>query len=280
VNESIATNEDFAVSRSSSAAMTSVVIPVYNQLDYTRKCLESLKTHRQGICEIIIIDNGSKVDTAEYLSHLDYIRLIKNDENLGCAAAWNQGIDAAGSPWVVFLNNDVITTRGWLQGMVDFAEEKRVDIVSPAIREGSCDYDIEDYAAGFVSRMKGAARLGVADGICFLVRKSVFEKVGRFDENFRIGQFEDVDFFRRAAIAGFRLGTTGRAFIHHFGSVTQNHIRSAEKNNSYEADNRAYYRQKWNLSWHKRFMMRELLKIRRTFWTIREKAIGGHSLKE
>lgn len=284
-SEIIIVNDSYSIDAHVTAAgaiceqQTTVVVPVYNQLDYTRRCLASLRTHGNGIHKIIVIDNGSANTTAEYLSGLDYVTVIRNDDNLGCAAAWNQGIETAGSAWVLFLNNDVIVTSGWLEGMLEFAEEKRVDIVSPAIREGACDYDIDRYAEAFVTRMKRRARIGVADGICFLVRRTVFEKVGRFDENFRVGQFEDVDFFKRAAIAGFRLGITGRSFIHHFGSVTQNHIRKVEKNNCYEAVNRAYYYRKWNLSWHKRFIMRRYSNARRLFWELREKALGGYLLK-
>ena len=264
--------------RAFSGLRTTVVIPVYNQLDYTGRCLESLRIHGKGIREIIVIDNGSMNSTAEYLSGLDYVTVIRNDENLGCAAAWNQGLSAASADWVLFLNNDVIVTSGWLEGMLEFAEAKPVDVVSPAIREGPCDYDIDSYAAKFVTRMKRHTRMGVANGICFAVRRTVFEKVGRFDENFRIGQFEDADFFRRVALAGFRLGITGRSFIHHFGSVTQNHIRSVDKDSSYEAANRAYYRRKWDLSWRKRFITRYFLKARNLFWALKEKALGGHLL--
>lgn len=258
----------------------SVVIPVYNHLDYTKKCIDSLKSHNRGVEEIIVIDNGSKDGTADYLRGLDWVRVIINPENLGCAAAWNQGLDAARSRWVLFLNNDVVVSANWIEGMLEFAGQKGVDIVSPAIREGLCDYGVDDYAKDFVARMKCQSRMGVADGICFLVKKCVFEKIGRFDENFRIGQFEDVDFFRRAALAGFRLGITGRSFIHHFGSVTQNHIRGIERNNGYEASNRAYYRRKWKLSRSKRFFERHFSKARLLFWTFKEKALGRHCLKE
>ncbi len=272
-------NVRVAAFRGSTDAETAVVIPVYNQLHYTRKCLESLKKHAKGIGEIIVVDNGSMPDMAEYLSGIDYIRVISNKENLGCAAAWNQGLDATDSNWVLFLNNDVLLTPGWLEGMLEFAQEKQIDIVSPAIREGACNYDLEAYSKEFVGRMKNHARIGVADGICFLVRRTVFERVGRFDENFRIGQFEDVDFFRRAAMAGFRLGITGRSIIHHFGSVTQNHIRTVEKTTSYAAANRAYYRRKWKLTWYKRFIMRHYSKARDLFWRLKERALGGHTLK-
>ncbi len=263
---------------SSAGPGASVIIPVHNRLDYTKRCLGSLRAHGGGIEEIIVIDNGSTDGTARYLSGLQGVRVLRNRENRGCAAAWNHGLEAAASPWVLFLNNDVVVTEGWVEGMLEFAVRNRTDVVSPAIREGLGRYDIDRYAEEFVARMKHCARNGVADGICFMVHRKVFEKIGRFDENFRIGQFEDTDFFRRAAMAGFRLAITGRSFIHHFGSVTQNYIRLVEGDTSYESENRAYYRYKWGLSRRRRFLGRQAANARRLLWVLRERVLGGHLL--
>jgi GT2 family glycosyltransferase len=257
----------------------SIVIPVHNQIAYTKSCLESLWANAEG-AEIVVVDNGSTDGTAEYLASQRGITVIRNGENRGCAPAWNQGVEAARGELVVILNNDVIVTPGWLGGLISFSEQERLDIVSPAIREGEVTYEVERYRKEFVSRMGDVARMGVADGICFMVRRRVFETVGAFDEHFRIGQFEDADFFRRAAAAGFRLGTTGRSFIHHFGSVTQDALRGEKAGRSYEAENREYYRRKWNLTWPRRFFERRRSKLRNLLWRVRERVLLGHTLKE
>jgi GT2 family glycosyltransferase len=88
-------------------------------------------------------------------------------------------------------------------------------------------------------------------GVCFAVRSTVFESIGNFDENFRVGQFEDTDFFRRAHNAGFSSATIGASFIHHFSSITQKALKRTPIG-SYESENRAYFRKKWNLYWLKR----------------------------
>jgi len=258
----------------------SVVIPVFNQLAYTKGCLESLRAAEGIPLEVVVVDNGSSDGTGEYLASRSGLSVIRNGENRGCAAAWNQGVAASRAEWIVILNNDVIVSRGWVEGMLEFAEEHGIDIVSPAIREGETNYDIEEYGGRFVRRMGGASRMGVADGICFMVRRRVFERIGMFDEAFRIGQFEDVDFFRRAVRSGFRLGTTGRSFIHHFGSVTQDSLRRERTENPYEAQNRAYYRKKWKLTWGKRFLLRRRAKWRELVWRTRERVLRGHTLKE
>ena len=258
----------------------SIVIPLFNQVTYTRQCVESLRSHPLEHAEILLIDNGSTDGTSEYLAACTDLRVIRNEVNLGCAGAWNQGVRETRSEWVVILNNDVIVSAGWLAGMLAAAGQEQLDVVSPAIREGEHNYDIEIYARDYVERMKNVVRRGAADGICFMVHRRVFETIGLFDENFRIGQFEDTDFFRRAERAGFRLGTTGRAFIHHFGSVTQKALGQWRVEKPYVAENRAYYREKWRLTWWRRLIERRSRRWRELIWRVRERLFHGHTLKE
>lgn len=258
----------------------SIVMPVFNQLKFTKLCLESLVSTMPAGCEIIVIDNGSTDGTAEYLSGCPNVRIISNSKNIGCAAAWNQGVKVSVAPWTVLLNNDVLLSTNWLEGLLDFAKDKGAAIVSPAFREGQYNYNIVEYARAYVQRMSKVARMGVAHGICFMVQQQVFDRIGLFDETFQIGQFEDTDFFRRAKAAGFVLGITGRSFIHHFGSVTQN---SLEKNNSgysYKDKNRAYYRTKHNLTLWRRIRERRHAKLRDFWWRITERLLYKHSLIE
>jgi N-acetylglucosaminyl-diphospho-decaprenol L-rhamnosyltransferase len=257
-----------------------IVIPVFNQLNYTRDCLASLRATSKPDIQIVLVNNGSSDGTADYLANCSGLIVINNPQNLGCAAAWNQGVKATNADWIVVLNNDVLLTSGWLEGLLAFAQENGLDIVSPAIREGLMNYELEAYAREFVGSTAKAVRAGVANGICFMVHRRVFEKIGFFDENFRIGQFEDTDFFRRARQAGFKLGTTGRSFIHHFGSITQNSIRESKTVRPYEAENRAYFRKKWRLNGVTRFLERWQNKTRSARWRSQERRQYGHSLNE
>ena len=265
---------------SAPSPLVAIIIPVFNQLAFTRQCLESLHRHHRVPSEAIVIDNGSTDGTGEYLSTDLQLELIRNSKNLGCAAAWNQGVKASAAEWVAILNNDVVLTAGWLEGLLAAASDEGLDIVSPALREGPLNYDLEPYAREFIQTTGQVTRPGVAHGICFLVRRRVFDVIGWFDENFRIGQFEDADFFQRAQRAGFKLGATGRSFIHHFGSVTQNSIRQAKAASPYEAQNRVYYRKKWGLTWPRRHLQRLQTNLRLAWWRARERRQYGHSLNE
>src|SRR6185369_6908531 len=100
----------------------SIVIPLFNQVEYTRQCVESLRRHKMENAEVLLIDNGSTDGTSEYLVSCTDLNIIRNRANLGCAGAWNQGVRETSSEWVVILNNDVIVSSGWLTGLLAAAE--------------------------------------------------------------------------------------------------------------------------------------------------------------
>ncbi|MBA3850367.1 MAG: glycosyltransferase family 2 protein [Opitutus sp.] len=286
-----------------------IVIPVLNQLAYTQGCVRCLQPDLVAGAKVIVVDNGSTDGTPQWLATQPALTVIRNEQNRGCAPAWNQGVAAAGllliSPngsgvalranepvgtnkqqrpkapdWVVVLNNDVLLPAGWLAGLLGAAERHGLDIVCPAMRERDQNYDFERYACDFTAKLGGVVRRGGAHGVCFAVRRAVFEKIGGFDEAFRIGQFEDADFFRRARLAGFRTGVVGACVIHHFGSVTQDALSDSNKNRPYEAENRAHFRKKWKLGWARRRWEKAAAGLRAWWWRTTERVRFGHTLHE
>ena len=255
-----------------------IVIPVFNQLHFTRQCLESLNATGCDDSMIVVVNNSSTDGTAEFLATRPKLRVIHNSENRACAAAWNQGFDAGKTKWTLFLNNDTVLSRGWLENLVAFSENEGVDIVSPAMGEGDLDYDFENYARDFVSQMKQVQRRGTASGVCFLVARRVFEAIGNFDENFNKGGNEDLDFLWRAKDAGFKMAVSGCAYIHHFGSVTQKSLKA--QRGSTRAETVGYFRKKWKINW----VQRRWLHVRRqaagNWRKCSERLRHGHTLLE
>lgn len=260
--------------------MIGITLAVYNKLEYTRICLESLHEYLPPHATVVVVDNASSDGTPEYLASLPWITVISNEENRGCAPAWNQGIQAAGGDWVVVLNNDIVLTKGWWHGLVDAAERWKLDIVSPAVREGDLNYDIVAYSREFSARMADVIRRNCAHAICFAARRTVFETIGAFDENFRIGQYEDTDFFHRARLAGFRLGKVGGSFLHHFGSVTQQSMQKNRVTNPYASQNKAYFIHKWKLTWWQRAVSRNRNKLVNWLQSRTERLLYRHALVE
>jgi N-acetylglucosaminyl-diphospho-decaprenol L-rhamnosyltransferase len=164
--------------------------------------------------------------------------------------------------------------------LISFAEEEEFDIVSPAICEGEVDYDFAAHAANFMRQMKDANRLNVAHGVCFMVLRRVFDAIGYFDGDPKLGGYEDDEYFRRSRGAGFRLAITGRAFLHHFGSITQKAIQANRSQKSKSLGDRAYYRRKTGQTWIKRKVNQIKHGVRDRWWRRSEFRQFGHTLHE
>lgn len=260
----------------------SLVIPLYNQVQYTQQCLKSvLSTCDIDNVEIILIDNASTDETSAYLDTLPpSVICIKNNDNKGFAGACNQGIRRATAPWIVVMNNDVVVTPGWLSNLLKVAVEYNLDCVSPGIREGVLNYDIISYGEEFTHCMRTVLRRGVVSGICFAATRSLYDSIGVFDENFLYGQYEDADLFKRAERAGFNLGTTGRSFIHHFGSITQKGMGVKNKVSPHVIHNKKYFIRKWSQSRIERLFIRNKAKLLTFIQSRIELFRYGHSLVE
>src|SRR5689334_17184801 len=114
----------------------SITFACYNQVDYTRQCVDSLVRHGTDLKRVAVVDNASSDQTAAYLASVPFGAHIANKGNLGCGVAWNQGVLAFQSEWTVVMNNDVVVTAGWLEAMVDAAKRLDVPVISPALIEG------------------------------------------------------------------------------------------------------------------------------------------------
>jgi len=216
--------------------LTSIIILSHNQLDYTRRCIESVLRYTDEPCELILIDNGSTDGTLAYLEQLRSttanIQVISNPDNRGFPAAVNQGIRAASGKQILLLNNDTIVATGWLRRMLDVLQsDPHIGLVGPVSNNVSgpqqipVDYDDFSLIDPFAWRWQKSHAGEIVDsrrlvGFCLLIRKEVIDKVGNLDEEFGIGCYEDDEFCHRAMEAGFRAVIARDSFIHHFGGMT------------------------------------------------------------
>ena len=88
-----------------------IVIPVWNQWELTRACLESLRPTLGTRDRVVVVDNGSQDQTPAGLRAYKWVEVITNETNRGFAVASNQGAARAEGEIVVFLNNDTVLTR-------------------------------------------------------------------------------------------------------------------------------------------------------------------------
>ncbi len=255
----------------------SVVIPVFNQLQYTVQCVGSLMDQKVRPGDIFIVDNASSDDTPLWLKNHPELRQHTNQTNLGCGCAWAQGaIFSSGAEWVVFLNNDVLAGPYAISALLDAAEREKLGVVSPALLEGQNDYDFEDFAKDYQQKLSGMIRRGHFHGVCFAVHRSVFEKVGFPDTDRRLGGYEDTEFLFRCRRADIPVGIVGDSVFHHFGSITQKAIK--QKTGQKALGDRKYFRSRVGSTWWQRKKERLLMSFAYRKWIAQETEKSGFSL--
>ncbi len=110
--------------------LVSIVIPVYNQFDYTYKCIRAIKKHSGEVpYEIIIADDCSSDATKEMEQIISGIRVIHNEKNLRFLLNCNNAAKYARGEYILFLNNDTQVQQGWVQPLIDLMADEKVGMV-------------------------------------------------------------------------------------------------------------------------------------------------------
>jgi GT2 family glycosyltransferase/glycosyltransferase involved in cell wall biosynthesis len=240
--------------------MASVVVLTYNNIELTRRCLESLERETDcGSFETIVVDNASSDGTRTFLRQWaesrDDRRLIFNETNLGFAAGNNHGLAIARGEYLVLLNNDTEVTQGWLPTLMGhLRRDPELGIVGPVTdnigNEAKIVLRYKDAAEMYgMARRYTLAHMGerfpmrTLAFFCVMLPRRVYESVGPLDESYGLGFFEDDDYCRRIKQAGWRIACAEDVFVHHhlsasFGKLGKGRQKLME-------NNRRIYEAKW-----------------------------------
>lgn len=255
----------------------SIVVLCYNQLAYTKECVESiLRKTAYPNYELILVDNQSTDETAAYLKSLDerydHIKIVLNQTNRGFAGGNNDGLRAADGEYLVLLNNDTVVTRGWLTGMLKhFNGKDPVGLVGPVTNSISNEAKIQthytklsemdSFAYEYTQQHMGEEypHNGALAMYCLMLSRELYEKVGPLDENYGKGMFEDDDYTVAAKRQGYRTVLAEDVFIHHYGCVSFKKLDHSEYMELFE-ENRRYFEDKWKTKWKPHEARREASK--------------------
>lgn len=241
-------------------ADVSIIIPVYNQLGYTVRCLKSLANHTSRCTfEVIVMDDVSTDATPDVISGIEGVRYVRNEENLGFLRNCNKAAGLAKGNYLVFLNNDTVVLPGWLDALHDtFSQMPDVGLVGskliyPDGRLQEAGGIVWDDASGW-----NWGRLGSPDhprynyvrdadyvsGASIMIERQLFEVLGRFDERFAPAYYEDTDLAFSVRKRGFRVIYQPRSAIVHFEGISSGtDLNSGIKR--YQVVNKAKFFDKW-----------------------------------
>lgn len=216
--------------------MIDVIIPNWNGKQVLGDCLESLRRQTFHDFETVVVDNGSTDGSADFI-HSDYpeVKLIPLDKNKGFAGGVNEGIRCTKGELVFLLNNDVVLDKNCLEELYKasmefpsisfFATKMLFRNITGFINAVGDSFGVDGYARnigigepdnGQYDRVREvfSACAGAA-----LYRRSLFEEIGLFDEDFFL-ILEDIDLGFRAQLAGHRCYYIPTALVQHLHSAS------------------------------------------------------------
>jgi GT2 family glycosyltransferase len=218
------------------------VVPNYNGLAHLEACYRSLEAldYPADRLELLLVDNGSRDESLPLLRRrFPRVRVLRNESNLGFAAACTQGAAAATAPVVAFLNNDARVDVAWGRALVaSLLAHPAVAAVGARLLDGTGERI--DFAGGLLNfyghafqRLYGAPPSADPDpterptlfacGGAMAVRRDVFHAVGGFDESY-FAFFEDVDLGWRLWVLGHGVLYAPRAVAYHRGHATASRV--------------------------------------------------------
>lgn len=214
-----------------------MVLLVFNNLFYTRECIESILRNTALPSRLIIVDNRSEENVREYLKGIGStdsveVTVILNDKNEGFAKGMNRGIRESKAEFVCLLNNDILVMPNWLNNMVEIASNNpSIGVVNPQSNNFGKVPDrgksLDDFATGLSNEFKGRyIEVGQCIGFCMLIKRALIDKIGLLDEEQGFMFFEDTDYCYRAKRENFKCVIALGSYVYHhqhksFGKIKE-----------------------------------------------------------
>lgn len=240
----------------------SIVIPTFNKVELTQGCLTSLiENTPDDLYEVVIVDNASSDGTRDLLQQLDGdVRIVLNQTNEGFGPACNKGAALSTGEFVCFLNNDTEVRAGWLENLVGaMDQDARLAAVQPLLlypdgRVNSAgDLVFGDQAWNYgkghpdpmAPQFQTRRAPDYASGACLLVRKTMFDAVGGFDDAYAPAYYEDTDLSFAFRARGWKVLYEPRSIVIHVEGGTSESALTSDFKEKQMAKNRQYFWNKW-----------------------------------
>jgi GT2 family glycosyltransferase len=242
--------------------LVSIVILNYNGRAFLDACLSSVSqiNYPSSSYEIILVDNASTDGSVDYArNNFPLIRILELEQNYGFTEGNNKGAELACGDFIVFLNNDTVVDKNWLNELIKVSlVDSKIGICGSKIKSMK-DHNLTLYnglhlhvlggvVPGSFSTQKNEFGeefniVGSVQGASFLVRKDVFEILDGFDKDYFLYS-DEVDICYRAWIKGYYVAYAPGSIVYHYGGGTAgtlNDSRSGVLHERLKSSFRVYY---------------------------------------
>jgi GT2 family glycosyltransferase/glycosyltransferase involved in cell wall biosynthesis len=238
----------------------SVIIPVFNELQFTHACLASLQAAQEPPrFEVIVVDDCSTDKTTEVVPQIHGVVYLRNETNSGFIVSCNRGAAKARGKYLVFLNNDTVVSEGWLSALLEtFAEQPHAGIVGSKLVYP--DGRLQE-AGGIIWQDASGWNYGKFDdpqkpeynylrevdycsAAALMIPKALFLSVGGFDSRYEPAYYEDTDLAFKVRQAGYKvLYQPLSEVIHYEGATGGTDLSTGTK--KHQDINRSTFAEKW-----------------------------------
>ena len=214
----------------------SIIIPVFNQFQFTHACLSALEQYHDGISiEVIVVDDCSTDATPELISKIPGLVYLRNDSNSGFTVSCNHGAKAASGEYLLFLNNDTMVTRGWLKALLEtFANHPATGLVGSKLvypdgrlqeaggiiwRDGS-GWNRGKFQDANDPEYNYLRQVDYCSAASLMIPRNLFLELGGFDLRYAPAYYEDTDLAFRVREHGRKVLYQPLSLVVHYEGTT------------------------------------------------------------
>jgi GT2 family glycosyltransferase len=252
--------------------LVSVIIPNRDHTDDLRRTIESVfdRTDYRNF-EIIVIENGSTEErTKEYYREIttayQNIRVVEYTEPFNYSAVNNFGVKYAKGDYLLFLNNDVeVISSNWMTELLSYCQLDNVGCVGARLlypdntiqhtgvliglecAAGHMFYGFDDSVFTYAGRGNSTQDLSAVTAACMMTKRSVFEEVGGFDEQFVVA-FNDADYCLKVRQKDLLVVIDVYARLYHYESASRGSDKASADASKHARmlKEKADFKEKWS----------------------------------
>lgn len=240
----------------------SIIIPVYNQFEYTYNCLESIKKNSKDVIYEIIIGNDCSTDITTRIEEIvTGIKVITNEENLRFLKNCNHAAEFAKGKYILFLNNDTQVQNNWLSPLLRLMEENedigltgsKLIYANGMLQEAGGIFWNDASAWNYGNKCNPeepeynyVKEADYISGASIMIRSRLWNEIGGFDERFIPAYYEDADLAFEVRRRGYKVVYQPLSVVVHFEGISNGTDTSAGQK-KYQVVNRDKFYEKWKV---------------------------------